>query len=244
MLEPLIERPESASFSDAPPSGDAQPPTCSANSAPPPMPARVPAPLARRPTQRLSMPVCSSQSACRDDAMLPDAVNEHRLGMPRLSMLRSRMRAASWLVTDGSPRERRVETIVEVPPNIEELRQLHHALNVHEMASNRPNLVALVALLLYTSIGGIYFKAALDVTWIQGFYLAVSTVTTVCYGDFTPRQAHEDSTVRLVLGLLYILFGLLVVGGCLVRARALKLAGSRHPGAPMERGGPAAARTA
>ena len=137
-------------------------------------------------------------------------------------MLRTRLRATSWLVGDAQMgRERRVETVVEVPPNIEELRQLHQPLNVHELASNRPNLVALVALVIYTSLGGIYFKATLDITWIQGFYLAVSTVTTVGYGDYTPRQAHEDSTVRLLLGLVYILLGLLVVGGCLVRARTL-----------------------
>ena len=108
-----------------------------------------------------------------------------------------------------------------LPANLDELRRMRNPLDLARLSTSRPNLVAALVLLTFMGIGGVYFKVTLDITWIQGFYAAVATVTTVGYGDYTPMNGGnrtgewQTAHARMAVGLLFILASLLVMGTCL-----------------------------
>ena len=75
----------------------------------------------------------------------------------------------------------------------------------------RGELIALFALLAYTTVGAVWFKLApgasmADISWVASFYFAVTTVTTVGYGDLCPESPEGK-----IFTVFYALLGLVFV---------------------------------
>ena len=98
-------------------------------------------------------------------------------------------------------------------------------LTVAMLDNHTPALVAAIALAGYTLIGILLFHfTAMHLTWADAFYFAVTTTTTVGYGDISPSkpivETHNGSSVTvytpsdglLILTALYICGGVCVIG--------------------------------
>jgi len=105
----------------------------------------------------------------------------------------------------------------------------HRIRSVKDLVDSKPKLLALGALLVSTSCGVVAAKAMLEpVTWIEALYFAVSTITTVGYGDYNPAAStrHKHAVVSF-----FMLFhmGYIVVGvGSLGAAMALLIGAELH----------------
>ncbi|MCG8424283.1 MAG: potassium channel family protein [Proteobacteria bacterium] len=71
-------------------------------------------------------------------------------------------------------------------------------------------MVAVVAVIWFSASGYLYFEiqAKPDLTWADGFWWAIVTITTVGYGDFFP----ESQLGRFLVGVPTMLFGISVLG--------------------------------
>ena len=84
------------------------------------------------------------------------------------------------------------------------------------VGSHKPSLICLCLLSIYTALGTVFFHIALDLSWVDAGDGSVTTTTTVGYGDFNPSvAATTDRTLIMICTMLYILFGVGVIGACL-----------------------------
>jgi len=91
-------------------------------------------------------------------------------------------------------------------------------LAIKNLVSYKPQWMAFCLLLVYMLLGAVFFKLFEHWTWVEAFYFAVSTMTTVGYGDFNPAihaKADIMSDFTLVCTMLYIVLGVGVIGACL-----------------------------
>jgi len=115
------------------------------------------------------------------------------------------------------------------PANVEQLAQQRTPIILDADALLlRPAAFATAALLLYTLLGVLIFRfSSLRLSWICAFYFAITTTTTVGYGDLNPAvarvngtgfpgsSAYEPTDGMLLLTALYILGGVGVIGTAL-----------------------------
>uniref|UniRef100_A0A7S4B7R4 Potassium channel domain-containing protein n=1 Tax=Chrysotila carterae TaxID=13221 RepID=A0A7S4B7R4_CHRCT len=95
--------------------------------------------------------------------------------------------------------------------------------------TSRRRLLALAAVLLSTASGAVAAKAIFHpVTWVEAVYFAVTTITTVGYGDYNPAQAtrhkHLVYGMFMIFHMVYIVVGV----GTLGAAVALLLEAQIH----------------
>ncbi len=109
------------------------------------------------------------------------------------------------------------------------IRQISRRIFVHPPAAFRVAIL-IVAVLLYGSTGFLYYELPQnpDLTWLDGFWWAVVTVTTVGYGDLSPRSFGGEFIVAMPLmffgiGLLGYVLSLLATA--LVEAKNKELRG-------------------
>ena len=111
------------------------------------------------------------------------------------------------------------------PPNVDELAQQRTPISVKQLRGSRPALVAVGALLSYTTFGVLIFHfSSMRLTWVSAFYFAITVSTTVGYGDINPVVARPNNTdnyhdgsyhptnALLLMTSFYILGGVCVIG--------------------------------
>ena len=118
----------------------------------------------------------------------------------------------------------------QLPPHVIELAAKKKPLQLSTMSTTKPAMVAMLAVAAYTLFGTLVFHfSAMRLRWSSAFYFAVSTTTTVGYGDIDPAKPllypnnthdrhsapYEPTEASLLLTALYIIGGVAVVGASL-----------------------------
>ena len=101
-------------------------------------------------------------------------------------------------------------------------RRPYQPVQLRELQSGREGqrqkIIAATALLLCMLLGAVAAREVMDITWIEAFYFAVTTITTVGYGDINPAQLLNRSkssrvqTAFMIFHMCYIIAGVSLIG--------------------------------
>ncbi len=96
---------------------------------------------------------------------------------------------------------------------------------------------ATAAIALMIAFGSIGFHLLEGFTWNESIYIATQTVTTVGYGDLTPRTIHGQlfATVFMIVGVGTVLFALTTLAQAVIQSQILEALGVRRKTKEMEK---------
>ena len=88
-----------------------------------------------------------------------------------------------------------------------------------------PVTTCLIVLISYITFGTILFSTWEGWTYMDGAYFCFISLSTIGFGDFVPGSRYiyqvtgdidsQDANAKLIIGALYILFGMAILGMCL-----------------------------
>jgi hypothetical protein len=107
-------------------------------------------------------------------------------------------RSATTALTTGHRR------LVRAATSIAERSGRHVPVQLHDLTSRKPDVVALLMLVGYMLLGTVYFHLTLGWTWIDAMYFSFTTTLTVGYGDFNPEQSSGHTPAEMVCTILYV----------------------------------------
>jgi voltage-gated potassium channel len=93
----------------------------------------------------------------------------------------------------------------------------------------RPLRVSFVVLITLTAIGAIGFRTVVDLSWIDAFYMSVTTLSTVGYGEVRPLgpSGRLFATLFIVVGVGATLYTVVAVAEFAIAGRIGELLGRR-----------------
>lgn len=103
--------------------------------------------------------------------------------------------------------------------------------------TRRRLLYATGAIVVMIAIGSIGFHLLEGFTWNESVYIATQTVTTVGYGDLTPKTLRGQlfATVFMLVGVGTVLYALTVLAQAIIQSQILEALGVRRKTKEMEK---------
>ncbi len=104
-------------------------------------------------------------------------------------------------------------------------------------ATRRRFIYATIAIIAMITIGSIGFHLLEDFTWNESIYFATQTVTTVGYGDLTPRTIRGQlfATVFMLVGVGTVLYALTVLAQAIIQSQIIEALGIKRKTREMEK---------
>lgn len=92
------------------------------------------------------------------------------------------------------------------------------------------------AIIFMISVGTLGFHYFENLSWIESIYVSTQTVTTVGYGDLTPKtpQGELFATIFMLFGVGTVLYSLTVLAQALIQSEILEALGKRRRKREME----------
>ncbi len=96
---------------------------------------------------------------------------------------------------------------------------------------------ASVTIVLMIALGGVGFRMLEGWTWLESFYIAIETVTTVGYGDLPPKSTGGRifAMIFMILGVGTVLFALTSLVQSIVESELLEALDMRRKSKKMEK---------
>ena len=103
--------------------------------------------------------------------------------------------------------------------------------------TRRRFLYASAAIVFMIVVGSIGFHFFEDYTWNESIYIATQTVTTVGYGDLTPKSIRGQlfATVFMLVGVGTVLYSLTILAQATIQSQVLEVLGVRRKTKEMEK---------
>lgn len=103
--------------------------------------------------------------------------------------------------------------------------------------SRRRLLNATLAIIIMIACGSLGFHLLEDFTWLESIYIATQTVTTVGYGDLTPKTVRGQlfATIFMLVGVGTVLYALTLLAQAVIQSQVIEALGIRRKTREMEK---------
>ncbi len=107
----------------------------------------------------------------------------------------------------------------------------------YPQATRRRFLYATGAIAVMIAFGSIGFHLLENFTWNESIYIATQTVTTVGYGDLTPKSVRGQlfASIFMLVGVGTVLYALTVLAQATIQSQVLEALGIRRKTKEMEK---------
>ncbi|CAF3701774.1 unnamed protein product [Adineta steineri] len=112
-----------------------------------------------------------------------------------------------WAAQDDNSLKKRTNTLAN-QANVDEDEE------IEEPRVTVPLTVTMLIIAAYIWFGSMMFHSFEQWTSTQAGYFCFITLATIGFGDFVPGQGADDPAFKLIIGAIYVLFGMAILAMC------------------------------